>query len=224
MKKSFIGVLILALCLSLTLPALAQSDYTVGGVVTMGRYEQDNNAANGKEPVEWQVLEVKEDQALLISRLCLDARAFNQRFIPMTWAECDLRAWMNDVLFNELFTAEEQAQVLPTEVVNLGNTHYGTYGGEDTVDKLYLLSLYEVTQYLPQKADRACAPTAYAVANGAYVNKENGNTWWILRTPGNRQIDICGVSADGGISGYGSRDVNRASGTLRPVMWVKITE
>lgn len=41
---------------------------TTGNVVTYGHYEQDNDTANGKEPIEWVVLDVQGDKALLISK------------------------------------------------------------------------------------------------------------------------------------------------------------
>ena len=65
-------------------------------------------------------------------------------------------------------------------------------------------------------------PTAYAKARGVYVEEETGVTWWWLRSPGVRPIDVSGVRADGRISGYGSRDVYRPSGALRPAIWVTV--
>ena len=223
MKKFTAILLVLALCLTFTAGALAEqaTAYAVGDSVIFGHYEQDNNADNGKEPVEWIVLDVQDGQALLLSRYCLDARAYNKAFIPMTWAKCTLRAWMNDAFLNDLFTAEEQEKIVPVTIKNDNNPHYGTYGGEDTTDRIYLLSLAEAEHYFPDIPTRVAQPTEYAKAQGAYVNEHNGNTWWWLRTAGVRRIDACGVRADGRISGYGSRDVNRPSGTLRPVLWVK---
>jgi hypothetical protein len=226
MKKTLILLLCIPLCLSLMYTAIAEQarEYIVGGTVTFGSYEQDNNTDNGKEPVEWLVLEVKGTQALLLSKYCLDARPYNTDFVPITWAECTLRAWLNDTLIDELFSAGEQAMIPAVTVVNTGSPNYGTVGGDDTTDQLFLLSKAEVIAYFPEQADRQAQPTAYAVARGAYINETTGNTWWWLRSPGTRQIDASGVRADGRVSGYGSRDVYRPSGTIRPVCWVNITE
>ena len=226
MKKCLIATLCLTLVLMLALPAAAEStpDYAVGSYVTFGHYEQDNEPQNGKEPVEWLVLERQEDRVFLLSRYCLDARAYHTDFIPMTWELCALRSWMNGEFFTELFTPEEQARVLETEVVNRKNPHYSTPGGNDTLDRIYLLSLAETEAYFPSIPTRQASATAYAKAHGAFVNEKNGNSWWWLRSPGVRRIDACGVRADGRISGYGSRDVNRPSGTIRPVIWLSIEE
>jgi eukaryotic-like serine/threonine-protein kinase len=224
MKKYIAILLSLLLCLTFTFSAVAEktNEYTVQNTVTFGNYEQDNNLDNGKEPIEWIVLETDGDRALLISQYCLDARAYNKDFVSMTWSKCTLRAWLNDTFLNEAFSAEEQAKIIPVTITNPNNPHYGTYGGDDTTDKIYFLSLAEVYQYFPDQAGRTAKPTAYAIAQGAFVNETNGNGWWWLRTPGVRTIDVCGVRADGRVSGYGSRDVNRPSGSLRPVLWVSI--
>ncbi|MEG0270377.1 MAG: DUF6273 domain-containing protein [Clostridia bacterium] len=222
MKKLISVFVCLTLCLTGVLSALAESaqEYTVGSKVTLGHYEQDNLLENGKEPVDWIVIDTDGTKALLMSEYCLDARAYNKRFIPMTWAQCDLRTWLNSDFLNELFTKEEQEKICATELENKDNTHYSTPGGKNTTDKIFFLSLTETESYFPEAKDRVAKPTPYAIARGAFVNKDNGNAWWWLRTPGVRPIDACGVRADGRISGYGSRDVNRPSGALRPVLWV----
>ncbi len=221
MKKFF--ALILGITLFTSAACAAEANpYTAGGTVTFGHYEQDNNLDNGKEPVEWIVLETNGTQAFLISKYCLDARPYNTDFVPMTWEKCTLRAWMNSEMMDELFTAEEQATLLLTQVINENNPDYGTYGGLDTEDYLFLLSFDEAYRYFPTDLNRQAQPTAYAVARGAYINADTGNTWWWLRTAGVRRIDACGVRQDGRVSGYGSRDVYRPSGTLRPVLWVTV--
>ena len=226
MKKFFAALLCTGLCLALMFPAMAgqAEEYAVGNIVTFGAYEQDNDLTNGKEPVEWIVLKVDGERAFLISQYGLDARAYNKDFVKMTWEKCTLRAWLNDTFLREAFSAGEQAKIVPVTISNPKNPHYSTPGGEETTDHLFFLSLAELYEYFPEQASRKLKPTEYAKAQGAFVNKSNGNTWWWLRTPGVRPVDVCGVSADGRVSGYGSRDVNRPSGALRPVLWVSIGE
>ena len=48
-----------------------------GSIVTFGMYEQDGDAHNGKESIEWIVLDVQEDRALLLSVHTLDAVTYN---------------------------------------------------------------------------------------------------------------------------------------------------
>ena len=87
MKKSVAILLGLILCLSLALPALVEEAdaYTVGSIVRFGDYEQDNDEGNGEEPIEWIVLDVDGDRALLLSRYALDAQPYNTYTKRITW-------------------------------------------------------------------------------------------------------------------------------------------
>lgn len=90
---------------------------TAGNVVTYGHYEQDNDTANGKEPIEWVVLDVQGDKALLISKYGLDVRPYNTEYNHVTWEECTLRTWLNDTFLNAAFTPEgQQGFLLPGSV------------------------------------------------------------------------------------------------------------
>ena len=44
------------------------SDITVGDYVLFGMYEQDNDETNGKEPIEWMILDMDDTHAFLLSR------------------------------------------------------------------------------------------------------------------------------------------------------------
>ncbi len=225
MKRIFAAVLALCLCAAGAAMAQESEDgWAAGDTVVFGSYEQDNVLTNGKEPLEWIVLKTEGDRAMLITRYLIDARAYHKAFVKMTWSECTLRQWLNDSFLKEAFSQEEQARIQEVLVVNDDNPHYSTRGGEDTMDRVFLLSEAEVLEFFPQQEQRACQATEYAKAQGAYVDENNGNSWWWLRSPGVRPVDACGVRADGRISGYGSRDVNRPSGTIRPVIWVTMGE
>jgi len=247
MKRIFAAVLALCLCAAGAAMAQESEDgWAAGDTVVFGSYEQDNGRfilvcrkiregesredeqdnvlTNGKEPLEWIVLKTEGDRAMLITRYLIDARAYHKAFVKMTWSECTLRQWLNDTFLKEAFSQEEQARIEEVLVVNDDNPHYSTRGGEDTMDRVFLLSEAEVLEFFPQQEQRTCQATEYAKAQGAYVDENNGNSWWWLRSPGVRPVDACGVRADGRISGYGSRDVNRPSGTIRPVIWVTMGE
>ena len=44
------------------------SGWSVGGIACFGHYEQDNDADDGAEPIEWIVLAAEGDARLLLSR------------------------------------------------------------------------------------------------------------------------------------------------------------
>lgn len=80
----------------------------VGDVVYFGRFEQDLYTKNGKEKIEWQVLDKKGNKALLVSKYLLDVRPYNKKEKAITWKKCTLRKWMNKEFFNTAFSEEEK--------------------------------------------------------------------------------------------------------------------
>ena len=114
-------------------PEKPKEDISVGDLYEVGGYT-------------WQVLDVKDDKALLITRDIIDARAFDGRGRGNSWEACSLRAWLNNEFYSG-FSAQEQNRISETNVVNNSNPWFGTNGGPDTVDKVFLLSIEEVVMY-----------------------------------------------------------------------------
>ena len=115
-------------------------DISVGDIISFGSYEQDNDFANGKEDIEWQVLEVDGNRALLISRYALDCRNFHDEFTDVTWETSAIRQWLNDDFFNTAFSEDEQERIEITTVIAEKNPEYSTSPGNDTNDRIFLRS------------------------------------------------------------------------------------
>ena len=193
-----------------------------GEYIKFGAYEQDNNTSNGKEDIEWLVLEVKEGKALVISKYALDCKQYNTSYTDVTWETCTLRKWLNNDFLGAAFSADEKAMI-PTVTVSADkNPEYSTNPGNATQDQVFLLSITEVNKYFSSDSARQCKPTGYAVANGAYVNSSNGNCWWWLRSPGNYHQDYAAfVNYDGDVyvSGHYVYGGNHA---VRPALWIDL--
>ena len=189
----------------------------VGDYVFFGAYEQDNNTANGKEDVEWLVLEVKDRKALVISKYALDCKKYSSRYMD-TWETCTLREWLNNGFINAAFSADEKAMIPAVTV----SADYSTNPGNTTQDQVFLLSITEANKYFSSDSARKCKPTDYAVANGAFVNVYNGNycLWW-LRSPGYNQDSAPYVDYDGDVNRHGD-DVNSALYAVRPALWIDL--
>ncbi|MBR1862393.1 MAG: hypothetical protein IJ796_11160 [Lachnospiraceae bacterium] len=127
---------------ALTAPAFEAGDY-----IFFGSYEQDNDLENGPEPIEWEVMKIEDGKAFLLSKYVLDSRRYNETGKAVTWETCTMRGWLNDEFLNAAFTPGEQDAIIDTEVVNDDNPYYGTEGGNDTVDKLFLLSYDEMREF-----------------------------------------------------------------------------
>jgi len=223
MKRLLIVFVVLFLCFTSSASTAGIPTPSVGDIITFGSYEQDNDLDNGQEPLEWIVLDVQDGKAMLLTKYCIDTVIFYPKRVSMYWGKSDLRAWMNGDFLQEAFTAEEQECILTTTVKN-DNPHGVKGAGEDTLDKIYLLSKSEVLNFFPEMADRVAYPTEYAKSKGCTVDPETGSCRWWTRTPGARTKDICGMRLDGRISSYGMQDVDWPTNTMRPVMWVQCEE
>ena len=185
------------------------------------------------EPIKWRVLSVAGDQVFLQADMALDDQQYNIKRVDITWETSSMRNWLNgyDLEKNELsegyrgdsflgdaFTSIEQQTICKTEVENENNLKYRTEGGNNTVDKIFLLSEQEIygtkaesygfaEVYNTYDEARRKKSSTYAKARGVlsdYGGGGNGNCWWWLRTPGNNRNNAMGgwhngyVDCDGG--------------------------
>lgn len=199
----------------------------VGDTYTFGAYEQDNSTSNGKEAIEWTVLDKDGMSLLLISKQALDCQQYNTSYTDVTWESCSLRKWMNGTFLNKAFNAEEQAQIQNTTVSADKNPEYNTNPGNATTDKVFLLSINEVEKYFNSDEARKCAPTAYAKAQGAYTSDSYktasgaATCWWWLRSPGYTQSYAASVAMYGSVN-YSGNLVNYVIDAVRPALWINL--
>ncbi len=187
---------------------------SVGDYVFFGAYEQDNNTSNGKEDIEWLVLEVKGGKALVISKHALTCEKYNLTLTDVTWETCSIRNWLNNTFIHSAFTPEEKA-LIPTVPISTG-----TYPENITQDQLFLLSTNEAYNYFSYASERQCSPTDAAIARGVYVNQSNNSCFWWLRSPGDNGRNAARVSDDGDI--FGSGYYVNTEYAVRPAMWINV--
>ncbi|WP_406547692.1 DUF6273 domain-containing protein, partial [Succinimonas sp.] len=183
-----------------------------GEFIKFGSYPQKNGSV--KEPIEWLVLEVNGDEAVLVSRYGLDCRQYHSGG-SITWEDCDLRKWLNNDFMKAAFTEEEQQRIKLSEVANDDNWEHRTRGGNDTQDRVFCLSLAEAERYFKSDRERRCQPTELAKAHGAYVKA--GCCYWWLRSPGNDRNYASCVGAGGSLRPFGVI-VDDDDGTVRPAL------
>ena len=196
----------------------------IGETVQFGTYEQDGNTNNGQEAVEWRILVREDNKALLISEYALDCQQYNTEDEDVTWESCSLRAWLNNEFLKNAFSKREQSMIATTAVKNAKNPKYGTSGGADTKDKVFLLSIAEAEKYFDSDSDRQAEPTAYAVAQGVWTSEDNGNCWWWLRSPGTDRGSSGSaalVESDGYVDDFGGY-VDFDTGAVRPALWINL--
>ena len=190
-----------------------------GNTVRYGTYEQDNNWDNGQEDIEWIILKIDGNKALLLSKYGLDTYAYKWDGSWVTWEDSDVRTWLNNEFAYYAFTEDEMKNILTTSITPDTNPDYETvdagYGSED---KIFLLSTNQAWIYFSSKAARACEPTAYCLSKG--LADDGDGYWWWLRTPGENSGRAAGVYANGTID-YKGAGLGQSGNMIRPAMWVR---
>lgn len=195
----------------------------VGDVVGFGRYEQDNNYNNGSETIQWKCIDIdyNSGRALLLSVYGLETMAYHWQSQSMTWENSSLRDYLNSNFYKGVFSDTERPQIAKTRNVNRSSAAYGTYGGNDTDDYVFLLSIDEVRRYFSYEALRKAQPTALARAHGAYGTADPACAWWWLRSPGRFASAASSINSLGVLLDTGP-DVSDVTGMIRPAIWVTL--
>ena len=218
----------------------------VGNIVKFGNYFINDNKT--KKPIEWRVLEASNNKALLITKDAIDYKPYNNNFVAITWEECSLRQWLNNEFINQAFSKEEQNEIILTNISNPNNPKYGTRGGNNTQDKIFLLSIDETQKYFKDNKDRECKVTSYAkkqkkqrywITRFLYLiylgicywrhrspsDYQNYaaflSSYWWLRSPGDYQDIAAVVCGFGNIHGDG-RSVSHNDIAVRPALYINL--
>jgi len=158
--------------------------------------------------IPWLVLDVQDGKALVISEHVLEFRKINQENREMTWDRCDIRQYLNGEFIEVTFSDEEKGRIIETGVPNNANPDLGTNSGEDTIDRVFFLSIDEARLYLPDNESRK-------------AQFDDGvPAWWWLRSAGGKITHFARVRS-GGLIDLGGNYVNVVGG-VRPAMWVSI--
>jgi len=184
MNKKILLAVLAVMAMLLASAAFAEetaSAVQVGDHFTFGVYEQDNDLTNGKEPLEWRVLKIEGNEALCITEYGIDTIPYSTARGYARWRTATLRDWLSNDFYNAAFTDEEKASIVTKEITN--------WREKTTIDPVILLSTDEAKRLFSSHEDRMCTPTAYCVAQGAYLSVKfqkaaegPANCHWWLRT------------------------------------------
>ena len=184
------------------------------------------------EPIKWRVLKVDGNQAFLLSDIALDDQNYNTEYESITLETSTIRSWLNGYgassnkqgndyssksFIGSVFSGGEKSAIVDTSVVNDDNTDYGTEGGNNTTDKIFLLSESEtygdnavphgfVSSSGTYDEARRSKSSTYAKAMGTYSSTSDGykgNCWWWLRSPGDSADYAAHVIYYGYVNNYG---------------------
>lgn len=198
-----------------------------GDTFLFGEYEQDGNLENGPEPIEWIVLQNKLGKIYAMSKYGLDCKPYHHTKEAVTWETCSLREWMNGEFYEMAFTSDEKELIADTTLINSDNPYYYIDGGNNTVDKVFLISYNEVSLYSAGHGyifeHGLCMPTVYAKNQGVYVDTRwiTQCEWW-LRTIGINESSAT-IGTKEGSSGIGY-SVDYKTAAVRPCINIEYKE
>ncbi|MDE5777559.1 MAG: Ig-like domain-containing protein [Lachnospiraceae bacterium] len=188
--------------------------------------------------IKWKVLSVNGTDALLLAERGLDTQRYNGDYSDVTWENSTIRSWLNgydssyntygndyrgNSFFDRAFSSTEKNTIVISNVANKNNPLYETSGGNNTTDKIYLLSIEEILNdnfgfsisETARDKTRKMKSSTYAKAMGAYSSSSNSNKPtsdtgicnWLLRSPGKASnfsayIKDLGTIDEGGNSAY----------------------
>lgn len=188
----------------------------------------------------WTVLEVQDDKALIITESIIEQRPYHDAYVGITWADCALRRYLNGE-FYESFNETDRLRICPVMNTNPDNQWYGTAGGADTRDYIFLLSMEEaVCRCFGDSSDKLFHPGK----NQRYwfERKDQNNSrriarlenrkeqvwWWWTRTPGRVNVKAVYIHGDGNIGIQGNNILKgniadgKCTGGVRPALWLKL--
>ena len=230
MEKKFIMIMtsiVLLLAIGLGLRLFLMPPYEKGDIIEFGG-------------ATWIVLEATRNTKLIVSEYALESRAYHSEEVDITWADSDIRRWLNDEFYNR-FTEEERSQIAETRLTNSDNPWFYGLGGQDTIDKIFLLSLEEVLIHFGNI--RQIPPSGLTGEDQfgifgqfddslATTDLDGAFSWWWLRSPGVvdsfAMIVVDKLTAAGvdelpvaGVSVSGSPVDSNMFG-VRPAMWINL--
>jgi hypothetical protein len=159
----------------------------VGDTFEFGRYDSE------KSPIVWRVLSINDDNLFVVSDKLLENLPFNNTKKDVTWEDSSIRRWLNGAFLSVSFNKNEQKLISLTNVSNKPNSKYGTSSGNDTQDKIFLLSEEEVNMYLTHAQ---CSPTN-TLRPKLFGWRKSQYYIYLLRTSGKNSKNVCLVNENG---------------------------
>ena len=193
----------------------------IGDIISFGDYD-------------WRVLDVEGDYALIITENIISYQwyhrgTFENPTWETRWETSEMREYLNTTFFNTFSTAD-RTRIRETTVINNWNPWFYIYGGNDTTDRIFLLSIEEVVQYFGDSGQLANRPKGALWITDEYSEARiardaaGSASWWWLRSPGNHRSTAARVSNRGylfmiGYSVYSSWGIGNG---VRPALWLNL--
>lgn len=187
---------------------------------------------------EWRVLDIQNNAALIISEEIIEKRPYHDVYKDITWADCALRKYLNGEFYDQ-FSEADKARIISGINKNSDNPWFGTKGGPDTQDSIFLLDIEDVVcRYFGDSRENLLNRSKKQ--NYWFQRKDENNVkrtatfmgydyWWWLRSPGriNRAAAYIHGSPGGCVGINGNSVFFRSfgperDGGVRPALWLNV--
>ncbi len=174
-----------------------------GSRIRMGRYE-------GKD-LEWRILTRRGGIMFCLSESGIRSDTFldDGQDEDFCWSASQIRKWLNETFFFDAFSDEERKKIVCCFTEKANFRHIPTF------DRIFLLSVADVTVFMPTLEERQLRGTPDDVS---LIHGTDG--YWWLRSEGMEGEYLCAVDPDGQIDMkcWGRSEVL----AIRPAMLVRI--
>ena len=209
------------------------SEVSIGDIIEFGNHN-------------WLVLDVQGNQALIITENVIGHRAFHHTSGSVSWETSEIRQYLNGEFFRR-FSHACQTRIATTIVIN-NNNPWSRYevGGNNTTDRIFLLSIEEVVRYFGDSG--MLAQGANMCLNQRLANQPNwfdwgiyiwsihdqfsdvriaydtagSATWWWLRSHGATSNAFSAIISANGFVNMNGFPVSYGVGGVRPTLWLKL--
>lgn len=200
-----------------------------GSIIKFGKYE-------------WVILDKYKDRILIITKDIIEQKSFHDRHEPINWKNSSLRNYLNNDFFMT-FSLQDQLKIHPILNKNKANNWYESFDQDDTIDKIFILSLEEMAgKYFNDSLDllhnRARNQRYWLEKkdknNFLRRSTYQGYIWWYwVRTSGRVNTSAVYIHGDGNIGIQGNKASKKTfntihpitksnEGGIRPALWLKI--
>ncbi|MCX4325964.1 MAG: DUF6273 domain-containing protein [Lachnospiraceae bacterium] len=135
------------------------------------------------EKIKWRVLWNNGKTLFIAAEKGIDCKPYNDVNESVTWENCTLRQWLNNNFLDMAFSSDEQKAIITSQVQNEPMPSYKAGNGNNTNDKIYLLSIPELRNPAyglweekmdwehkkDKKMNRRIKPSDYANARGVKI-------------------------------------------------------
>ncbi len=199
----------------------------IGQIISFGSYK-------------WRILDIKNDSVLIITEYIIEQRSYHDVYTDTTWADCSLRKYLNGEFYDQ-FDEAEKSRIIPVINKNTDNHWYGSKGGIDTEDRVFLLDIEDVVcRYFGDSSEKLYKPGKNQRYWFERKDKNNNNRiallkdnkksvwWWWLRSPGRVSVKTVYIHGDGNIGIQGNNILKgnisdgKCTGGVRPALWLKL--